>query len=77
MSGPSLRISDHALVRFLERAGGHDIDGMREALSRSLGRARKAAETLGASEYAVIADGLEYVIRDDVVVTVLPRGRSA
>ncbi|MEX2480224.1 MAG: hypothetical protein WD928_05120 [Gammaproteobacteria bacterium] len=66
-----LRISDHALVRFLERAGGHDIAAIRDALSASLDRARVAAGAVAETEYAIVADGLSYVVRHGTVVTVL------
>lgn len=66
-----LRISDHALVRFLERAGGHDIAAIREALSASLERARTAAEVVAVGDYTIVADGLSYVIKGFTVVTVV------
>ena len=40
-------ISDHALLRFLERAGGLDVETIRLMLSRSLERAKKAATGIG------------------------------
>jgi len=64
-------VSDHALVRFLERAGGLDVEGLRAALGASLSRAGRAAKAIGAGEFAVKADGLVYVIERGVVVTVL------
>ena len=69
MSGP--RISDHALVRFLERAGGLDVQGVRAHLSASLARAAETARRLGKSDYNVQADGLSYRVRNDVVVTIV------
>lgn len=63
-------ISDHALVRFLQRGAGVDIDAMKSAVSASLDRAHRAAGRIGASDYTVRADGLVFVVRDGVLVTV-------
>jgi hypothetical protein len=65
------RISDHALVRFLERAGALDVEGLRARLAASLGRACAAADTIDARDYLIQADGLLYVVRDGTVTTVL------
>lgn len=41
MSAPAgnVRVSDHALLRFIERAGGLDVESVRAALQGSLKRA--------------------------------------
>ena len=67
----TLRISDHALVRFLTRAAGAEVEALRARLSASLTRAANAAGRLDAGEYKIVADGLEYVVKDGVVTTVL------
>jgi putative hemolysin len=67
----SLRITDHALVRFMERAGGLDTDALRLALAASLRRAEAAAAEINARRYTVIVDGLRYVIEDGSLITVL------
>lgn len=64
-----IHISDHALIRFLERLAGLDTDELRQKLGRSLERARRAAEQLGADEYTVKAGGIVYVIKDNTLVT--------
>jgi hypothetical protein len=66
----TLRVTDHALVRFLERAGGLDVEGLRAALSRSLTRSAEAAARIGASEYVITADGCSYIVKNNAVVTV-------
>lgn len=68
----SLRISDHALVRWLGRSGALDVEAVRAALAGSLERAVTAAAALGVAEFNVLAGGLVYVVRDGVVITVLP-----
>jgi hypothetical protein len=66
------RVTDHALVRFLERAGGMPIESVRRSLEDSLRRAAMAAASVGECDYTVKADGLKYRVRDGHVVTVIP-----
>lgn len=72
MSGP--QISDHALLRFIERAGGMGVEPLRNNLSLSLRRAHDAARALGQSDYLIKIDGLTYVVRGETVTTVLDTG---
>lgn len=67
----AIGISDHALVRWLDRSGAMDMEQMRQWLAASLQRAAKAAACLGANHYLIVADGLVFVIKDGTVVTVL------
>lgn len=69
MSKP--RVSDHALVRWLERAGGLDVEDLRTKLEESLERAHTAARSVSSSDYLIKADGLLYVVRGEIVSTVL------
>lgn len=69
-------ISDHALLRWLERTGAVDLDPVRSQLAASLERAFTAAATLGSSQFLILADGLVYVVRNGTLVTVLPDDRS-
>lgn len=66
-----LAISDHALIRWIERTGMADLEPLRSALRDSLARATGAADCLDADEYMILAHGLVYVIRNNTVVTVL------
>lgn len=66
-----VRVCDHALLRFIERVGGLDTEGLRLHLEGSLNRAVSAAGSIGSKEMTVVADGLKYVIVNGVVVTVL------
>lgn len=66
----TLRVSDRALVRFLQRAGALDVEAVRQALATSLERSRRAADRLGESAMDIHVDGLVYVVRDGVVVTI-------
>lgn len=66
-----LRVCDHALLRFLERVGGLDVEGVRRHLAESLDRAVGAAELLGQSEMTIAADGNHYIVVKGRLVTVL------
>lgn len=66
-----LHVSDHALLRFLERAGGIDVESLRRAVAASIARAAHAAEQIGGGDYRIISGGVTYVVRDQVVVTIL------
>lgn len=68
-------VTDHALVRFLQRVGGLDTEGLRQHLADSLTRAVDAAEAIGEREIVVTADGSNYVIVKGRVVTVLDAGK--
>lgn len=64
-------ITDHALLRFLERTGGLDIEGLRSTLGASLARAHAAARSVSSADYLIRADGMIYVVRGENVTTVL------
>lgn len=70
-----VRVSDRAVLRYLERAYGLDVKVLRRHLA---GRAANGAR-LGAVGVAI--DNVKLVLRatavDTVVVTVLPAGRPA
>lgn len=77
MSG-AIIISDHALVRWMERTGLLDLAPVKEQLAHSLERAAGAARSIDVAEYLILADGLIYVVKNQVLVTVLPEdGRHA
>ena len=67
----TLNVSDHALVRFLERAGCLDVEAVRQALAQSLQRAADSATELGINSYVITADGLSYVVREGTVTTIV------
>ncbi len=75
-----INVSDHALVRFLERTGLASFDGLRADLAQSLARAREKASDLDRDSFVVVADGFKYIVERGVLVTVLdpdtpPRSR--
>jgi hypothetical protein len=69
MNGPSkepVRVTDHAVLRYLERAMGLKIETVREHILQLC----VAPAAFGA--VCVRAEGLRFVITDGVVVTVTP-----
>jgi hypothetical protein len=72
----ALKVSDHALVRFLARSGV-EVEAMRAELEQALARAHAAAELLGGGDHLIVAGGLVYVVRNNVVVTVVRQGSRA
>ncbi|RIA44066.1 hypothetical protein DFR49_2302 [Hephaestia caeni] len=71
MSGAKL--SDHALIRLLERGAQIDLERLRLTVEASLARAAAAARSIGGGDYLITIDGLSYLVRDDTVVTVLDK----
>lgn len=67
----AVRVTDHALVRFLERAGGIDVEALRDQLSAGLARGHAVARSIGDNDYLVKSQGLTFFVRGDAVVTVL------
>lgn len=67
---PPLDVSDHAVLRELERVHGIDVESVRKGIARKTRRGRAS----GAA--GVLLDGIRYVLRDGVVITVLDGSRS-
>lgn len=63
-------VTDHAVIRYLERVEGIDI----ETIRRRIGRVADVGLTAGAA--GVISDGFIYRIEAGVVVTVMPHNRE-
>lgn len=68
---PDQEVSDHAVLRELERVHGVDVEGVRKDI------ARKVRRGLDQGAVGVLVDGLRYILRQGVVVTVLRGPRSA
>ncbi|MEM6265917.1 MAG: hypothetical protein AAF707_00200 [Pseudomonadota bacterium] len=66
-----LIITDHALLRFLERGCGLDVEGLRETLQDSLNRAQASAQAIGESDYNVLVGDSVFLVRSGVLKTVL------
>lgn len=69
---PIVHITDHAVIRYLERVENQDIALVRRAIHFRLDRALGAAAEIGlASNCAVVAPEAIYVIAGGSLVTVL------
>ena len=66
-----LDVTDHAILRFLERAHGLPVEAMRADLAQRLQRAATAAEKIGPPQYHIALDGLRFVVREGKVTTIL------
>lgn len=71
-STPAVAISDHALLRWIERNKIIDIPQLRNELAASLSEACGAADRISVSEFAVRRNNWKYVVRDHTLVTVFP-----
>lgn len=65
MLKPRLLVTDHAIVRYLERVGGFDIDSLRKQIASRC----EAGASIGAT--SVIAEGFAFLIGDGQVITVV------
>ena len=76
-----ISVSDHALIRFMERGAGVDVEAVRAGMAQALDRASRAAERIGQPDHLIVVDDLVFIVRDATVVTVLDRcsraGRAA
>ena len=71
----SVRFTDHAVLRYLERVKGIDVEGYRRSLEESLDKPmmRKVISFAGHADYKVKADGVTYCVRDRSVMTCYPQ----
>lgn len=71
MKAPRIRVSDHAVLRYLERVGGFDVERLRGEIASRL------QPVIATGATGVVIDGFSYRIEPDeaglpVVVTVIP-----
>ena len=66
MTPPVVTVSDHALVRYLERAKRHDFSTVRAEMAEAV----RAAVALGAPK--ISAKGVTFILDGAHVVTILP-----
>lgn len=64
---PIPSVSDHAVLRYIERKHGVDIEAVREHIR---GLVQRGVEAKGD---AVVVEGVKFVLCDNVVVTVMGR----
>lgn len=63
MKKPVAHVTDHAVLRYLERAKGIDIAAIRDELGHVVDKAIE----MGAG--AAVVDGVKYVLNDRTIVT--------
>ena len=72
---PTVQISDHALLRYLERVGGFDIEGLRASI------ASRITPLVVTATQTVVIDGNRFLVKPGacgpVVVTVLEKRMTA
>ncbi len=64
---PSVRVSDHAVLRYLERVRGFEIESLRQNIAKRC----ESAASAGASSITI--DGVVLLIEDGVVITTVQR----
>lgn len=70
MKKPRVPVSDHAVLRYLERVGGMDIEGLRREIGHKVDLQLDHPEACG-----VIVAGFIYKIAGGVVTTVVAANR--
>lgn len=65
-----IRVSDHAVVRYLERITGLDIPACKKEMLSKLPKTLKLEEPVEFIQ--ITAEGLHYVIRDNLIISVTP-----
>jgi hypothetical protein len=77
---PPVKITDHAVLRYLERTGQIDVDAVRAEIEAKVARGIAAGVSLGPGMFKVVMPGAVFVVVDGRVVTTLspemrPHGR--
>ena len=74
-----IKVSDHAVVRYLERVDGFDVEATRQAIACSLDSpaTRELVEFSGGHPCKVTVDGKSYFIRQMTVTTCVPKAWAA
>lgn len=72
-----IKVSDHAVVRYLERRQGVDIEAIRQTIASSLDSraARRLVEFSGGAPCKINVDGMSYCVRRNTVTTCLPESK--
>ena len=68
MKKPAVPVTDHCVIRYMERVMGLDIEGVRRKIADDLAPAVR----IGA--VGLTKDGFNYRIADGAVITVMPAG---
>jgi hypothetical protein len=72
-----MHVTDHALIRWLERVEGLDVEALRQRIAARAARCHAAATQMSVNpDYVVKGDGIRLVVRGAVIVTVLIEGED-
>lgn len=69
-----VHVTDHAVVRYLQRVEAHDVDRVREVIRGRVERGFATARSIGLETCAVVTPEAIYQIEDGCVVTVVEPG---
>lgn len=73
---PKISVTDHAVLRWMERAYEIDIEAVRRKIRERVERAVEIAAKLdGEGTVTVSVDGLRFVVRSGTVVTITGAAR--
>jgi hypothetical protein len=69
----TVTVTDHALLRWLERVQGIDIEAVRAEIAARAERCVAAAESIGTrpAQYVVLSGDARLIVRQGAVVTVV------
>lgn len=70
-------VTDHAMLAFVQHDIGIELELVRTAIAANLSRAAAAATALGLVNYNVRVNGVFYLVRRSVVVSIQPDDTSA
>lgn len=72
MAQPRIKVTDHALIRYLDRVGDYDIEEIRrQMVTKEL---RHTIKLVGNNGKFPVGDGKHvYVISDGTIVSVVPK----
>ena len=74
MSNTEIRISDHALLRYLERVRGLDLEKLKEEVIGQLNE--DAYETLGEAVIPAKDHDVKFVVKNQTIITIKPQRRK-
>ncbi|WP_020179665.1 hypothetical protein [Methylopila sp. M107] len=67
-------VSDHAVLRFLERIYGVDVEAVRDQIRASTARGVEAGVILDDGTFSVVVAHVRFIVRDGRIVSAKPRG---
>ncbi|WP_336802006.1 hypothetical protein [Kaistia sp. MMO-174] len=71
MTKRAISVTDHAVLRFMERVHDLDIDAIRQRIAERVERSVELATSLdGEGTVTVVKDGFRYVVKGGTVVTI-------